>query len=241
MFKGELDTKTLGGAGFASQCTIESLTYDLSAYDGLEIALGKVDEGAASEPRKVVLLVKDSIEQRRPDGRMESGVNWEWTFEGAPGSVLQAGWKDFKPTYRGRDIDTPEGGLKTGEIKRIGLMMRSFFDAQSGPFSIPIVSIAAIKTSSSVFQPALAEGMKAEKVMSSTTDGTMDDAETKNHVWTEEERKIQKKMEKKAEMKRRTEERNQRTGIGALTGEMRDRGEGGQDGWRGWFNWIGRC
>ena len=230
--------------------TVENLDFDLSAslapYDGLELVLGwagQTNWGKGDRSQKYVLLVKDSIEKRRPDGRMESGINWESVFEARRGAVIRIPWKAFKATYRGRDIE-PEEGLKTKEIKKVGLMMRSFFDQQSGDFELPIVSIAAVKFSSSESedeQPALAEGMKVEKVRTSGTDESGSSEDMKNHAFTDEELKEQKKAEKKAERKQRTEERNARTGIGALTGEMRDRGEGGQSGWRGWFNWIGRC
>jgi hypothetical protein len=42
-FYGFLDTKTLGGAGFASQRTLtETQTWDLSSYDGLRLLLNPI-------------------------------------------------------------------------------------------------------------------------------------------------------------------------------------------------------
>jgi len=44
-FHGNLDIKTLGGAGFASQRTTrEDGSWDLSSYDGLELDIEKSDE-----------------------------------------------------------------------------------------------------------------------------------------------------------------------------------------------------
>jgi len=43
-FYGELDIKTLGGAGFASQRTIsEDKTWDLSGYAGIQLEIAKGD------------------------------------------------------------------------------------------------------------------------------------------------------------------------------------------------------
>ena len=43
-FYGELDIKTLGGAGFASQRTTDDdRTWDLSDYDGIELAIVSAD------------------------------------------------------------------------------------------------------------------------------------------------------------------------------------------------------
>lgn len=141
VFEGELDTRTLGGAGFASQCSVDGLEWDLGEWDGVEVELG---EGGMEGKRGVVVL-KDRRDERRMDGRSVSGLTWEWVFSVRGGERVKARWEEFKPVYRGREVQMPEGGLKRGEIKRVGIMMRSFFDAQSGPFSIPIRSIAAVK------------------------------------------------------------------------------------------------
>lgn len=53
-FRGNLDIKTLGGAGFASQRTTgEDRSWDLSFYDGLELGI------AASDDKQYTLVVKD--------------------------------------------------------------------------------------------------------------------------------------------------------------------------------------
>lgn len=163
-FSGHLDTKTLGGAGFASQSTLEkdedvrrepeSLTsekseglhWDLSMYDGLELEVGVADK------KLYTFIVKDEIpKEKRNDGRMQAGISWEYDFrvgekevEGASGeeqgnsgengvkrassdathgTKIRVSWKDFRPTYRGREKKDAEP-LKTGEIKRFSIMMR---------------------------------------------------------------------------------------------------------------------
>lgn len=288
-FNGTLDTTTLGGAGFASQVTLDGPTWDLSSFDGLELIVGKeLLNGSEEKGQKYVLLVKDTLEGDRGDGREKSGVSWEYVFHAQAGQAIKARWSKFKPTYRGREIDVPKGGLKTGEIKRIGFMMRSFFDAQSGSFNLPIRSLAAFKkvekldelekhttrhsTSSSATRVAshAPDYPEISKEECATIEREIEDitrankaAQQKNReeryldraptpdfrdkkeadAWEKEQKQYRKDKEEashRAAEAEREKERNARTGIGALTGEMRDRGEGGQPGWRGYFNWIGR-
>lgn len=49
-FYGELDIKTLGGAGFASQRTVsEDRNWDLSGYAGIQLEIAKGDSELALE------------------------------------------------------------------------------------------------------------------------------------------------------------------------------------------------
>ncbi len=140
-FHGHLDTSTLGGAGFASQFSpLDAAVagederksgWDLSAYDGVEVAVGK------SDGKVYTLILKDeALDERREDGREKAGVNWEVEFEAAgkggkekgeeekrEGTRIWAPWGDFKATYRGKEKEDA-GDLKTGQIRRVGLMMR---------------------------------------------------------------------------------------------------------------------
>ena len=134
-FYGHLDTSTLGGAGFASQFSPipEKGPWNLSAYDGLEIELGKGDG------KVYTLILKDGSQvEKRDDGREKAGVSWEVEFKaggdrsedgddgirrGRDGAKVWVPWGDLKPTYRGKEIDDA-GQLKTREVKKIGLMMR---------------------------------------------------------------------------------------------------------------------
>jgi len=148
VFNGNLDIKTLGGAGFASQRTTgEDKTWDLSKYDGLEIIIEKSDE------KQYTFILKDELLPKSPNGREQSTVSWEYDFtvesenlaSGAGKVTIE--WNDLKPTYRGKkkkDV-TP---LDISKIKRFSIMMRSFFGDQEGDFSLSILSIAASKKSS---------------------------------------------------------------------------------------------
>ncbi|RSM01246.1 hypothetical protein CDV31_011436 [Fusarium ambrosium] len=139
IFHGNLDTKTLGGAGFASQRTKGDLSLDLSQTVGLQL-----DLGAGNSEQKFTLTVKDTIPERREDGRDEAGVSWEVDFEPpTEGGIIVMKWDEFRATYRGRDVDDPKP-LDLGDVKRISLMMRSFFDQQDGDFKLVVNSIAAI-------------------------------------------------------------------------------------------------
>ena len=135
-FYGHLDTSTLGGAGFASQFSPLDATsfsnngqkaWDLSAYDGIEIEIGKGDG------KVYTFILKDEEQaEKSEDGREKAGVNWEIEFHTGKkngeededgGTRVWIPWGDFKATYRGKEKEDA-GSLKTGEIRRVGLMMR---------------------------------------------------------------------------------------------------------------------
>ena len=180
LFRGHLDIKTLGGAGFASQfrsalpqdkddlAKVEQKNsangsgWDLSAYEGLEIDIESGDE-------KIYTVVLRDEEQlpKRGDGRERAGVNWEGEFRvGRPGEKGWIPWSAFRATYRGKEKEGV-GRLKTGEIRRMGLMMRrlvavrfqadgmqqvdenqSQFGMQEGDFRLEMRSISARKEKS---------------------------------------------------------------------------------------------
>lgn len=148
-FSGNLDTTTLGGAGFASQRTTTfDKTWDLSAYDGLSIAIAKGDG------RQYTFNLKTVLPERRPDGRDNSTLEYAWNFkapdsstspgtEQAGATKLWARWAEFEPSYRGRKpTDAPP--LDTTSLRRFSIMIRSFFNEQHGPFDLTIDSIEAI-------------------------------------------------------------------------------------------------
>ncbi|KAK0766233.1 hypothetical protein N5P37_001125 [Trichoderma harzianum] len=141
-FYGHLDTQTLGGAGFASQHSLGVLDWDLSGYEGIIVSVAEADG------KRYALTLKDEIPPKRGDGREEAGISWEAEF-----TVSEAGseidlktvflpWTAFEPTYRGRPKPDAKP-LDLSKIKRVGLMMRSFFGDQEGDFSIEIHAIAA--------------------------------------------------------------------------------------------------
>jgi hypothetical protein len=71
-FHGTLDITTLGGAGFASQRTTRSASWDLSAYSGIRLLLGK------SDGKKYTFVVKDEVLPLDPvTGREQSTISWE--------------------------------------------------------------------------------------------------------------------------------------------------------------------
>ena len=148
-FYGHLDTSTLDGAGFASQYSPEGGSWDLSAYDGIEVEFQERDG------KVYTLVLKDEESPgKREDGREKASINWEAEFRGC-NSVGEEGdgngftkvwvpWGDFKATYRGKEKkDT--GELKTRSVRRVGIMMRSYFGKQDGDFSIELSSICARK------------------------------------------------------------------------------------------------
>ncbi|EON99280.1 putative cia30 family protein [Phaeoacremonium minimum UCRPA7] len=123
-FSGHLDTSALGGAGFASQRTVDDLCcWDLSGYESLTLDVAEADE------KRYTLILKDTILSRRDDGREQSTVSWEYDFTvgtvggNAGSTTVVMPLADFQPTYRGRPKPdaTP---LDLSKVKRITFMMR---------------------------------------------------------------------------------------------------------------------
>ncbi|KAK8069759.1 hypothetical protein PG994_006375 [Apiospora phragmitis] len=164
VFRGTLDITALGGAGFASQRTVDddgaheppppppAGPWDVSAYDGLRLRVLR----AGGDGKKYTLTLKDEVLPKRPDGRDQSTVSWEYDFispkdgdgdDDSEDRELYVPWSDFKPTYRGKPkLDAPE--LDLANVRRISLMMRSFFGEQEGAFRLEVAYIAAFKEAS---------------------------------------------------------------------------------------------
>lgn len=121
VFHGNLDTKTLGGAGFASQRTAgDDQKWDFSKYDGLVLDIVKSDE------KKYTLTLKDELLPKSSNGREQSTVSWEYDFKvDSGGGKVFIHWDEFQPTYRGREKKdaTP---LDLKHVKRISFMMRRY-------------------------------------------------------------------------------------------------------------------
>ena len=119
-FHGTLDTKTLGGAGFASQRTTgENRSWDLSAYDGIFLDLGGVDS------KKYTLTLKDELLPPMPDGREQSSISFEYDFDAKSGLGVFVPWHAMKATYRGREQNDTKP-LNTESVKRFSIMIRRY-------------------------------------------------------------------------------------------------------------------
>jgi hypothetical protein len=137
IFRGNLDIKALGGAGFASQRTAtDDYKWDLSSYDGIQISV----DTKQSDNKKYTFIIKDTL--LPPDsktGREQSTVSWEYDFvvartSGNSGTNfvdIWVPWDAFTPTYRGKECsDVPQ--LKRASIKRYSIMMRRSAENESG-------------------------------------------------------------------------------------------------------------
>ncbi|KAL1625283.1 hypothetical protein SLS54_003371 [Diplodia seriata] len=148
-FYGNLDIKTLGGAGFASQRTTgENRSWNIDGYDGIQIEIAK------SDTTKYTFNIKNELLPPDPDtGREQSTISYEYDFVApspnttAASSTIFIPWDQFKATYRGReDPDAPPVNLT--DVKRFGVMTRSFFGNQEGNFSLSLKSISAVRNCS---------------------------------------------------------------------------------------------
>ena len=102
--------------------------------------------------KRYTFIVKDTLPSSdAANGRDQASISWEVDFELPPqdkpdethDKTIFIPWDSFNPTYRGKlqkDVDP----LDTESIKRFSIMMRSFFGAQEGDFSLTIESIKAV-------------------------------------------------------------------------------------------------
>jgi hypothetical protein len=119
-FHGTLDINTLGGAGFASQRTRGGdRTWNLSAYDGIELVIDSADD------KLYTLTLKDEILPKRSDDREQSTVSWEFDFRAEGRRTIFVKWSHFRATYRGKNKDDAEP-LDLKNIKRFGIMIRRY-------------------------------------------------------------------------------------------------------------------
>ncbi|GAB0135023.1 hypothetical protein EsDP_00003375 [Epichloe bromicola] len=139
-FHGHLDTSTLGGAGFASQHSLGELHLNLKDYDGIVVSIKGPEK---ADGKRYALTLKNDLAPPTRDGREQSSVSWEAQFVAEKPGDVKLSWDKFKATYRGREKRDAVLDLK--DIKRVGLMMRSFFGKQDGDFELHLSSIAAFK------------------------------------------------------------------------------------------------
>lgn len=146
-FHGNLDIETLGGAGFASQRTTgEDREWDLSDYAGIQISIAKGDK------KRYTFNLKDDLLPKDPEtGREQSSISYECDFELPPqtepghtySKTVFIPWKSFTPTYRGK-VKKDAKPIDLKKVKRLSIMMRSFFGSQKGDFSLSMSSIKAL-------------------------------------------------------------------------------------------------
>ncbi|KAI5478132.1 hypothetical protein MNV49_005396 [Pseudohyphozyma bogoriensis] len=180
-FHGHLDIKTLGGAGFASQSTSFSPPLSLSPkqYSGLSLLLRLPPSPTPKgQPTSFVLTLKNEVPGRRPDGRRESGVSYEYKFDveelrskawterdvekGSDVAVV-LGWHEFVATYRGKPTNAPQ--VDPTKIHELSFMCRSDFGKQDGDFSLDIVSLSSVPKAKSVWakgwEPVFTQALNA--------------------------------------------------------------------------------
>ncbi|KPM38716.1 hypothetical protein AK830_g7841 [Neonectria ditissima] len=136
-FSGFLDKDSLGGAGFASQRTKGSLDWDLAEWDGLLLSV------ALSDGKLYTLTVKDVL----PENDTDSSLLYErnFTLPAGAGEGVKLSWSGFVPTLRGRTQPDAKP-LDTSSIKRLSIMMRSYFGEQEGLFNLTLNSIGAFRS-----------------------------------------------------------------------------------------------
>lgn len=110
------DISTLGGAGFASQCHSFPTPLNLAPSSHLVLSFLVPPSVQPHQPTSFVIALKNDKPGRRPDGRRESVLSYEYKFdlrswlnaddgagEKARGVELKVEWDEFVPTFRGRE------------------------------------------------------------------------------------------------------------------------------------------
>lgn len=141
----------------------------MTHYDGIEIELGSGDGKLYT-----LVLKDEVPRQEEGSEQEKSGVSWEARMKAPlsssssssfsststsndkshnsidktstilPGTKIFIPWSDFKPTYRGKEIEDGDGEkriLKKEAVTRIGFMMRSYFGQQEGDFEVEIRAV----------------------------------------------------------------------------------------------------
>ena len=120
-------------------------------------------------PTCFTFTITTTPEVMRPDGRRKSRINWEaqfdyaqlprrWPWMDHSTAVINLRFEQFAPFYRGRPVpedDTKSeregsynprrGSFDTDSIHDIGIMCRSDFGKQEGPFRLTILKIEAVE------------------------------------------------------------------------------------------------
>lgn len=173
-FAGNLDITTLGGAGFASQRTVQPLPIPLDAdrFSGLSLTFNPISSASSSPSsssssldlpetaapgtvQTFTLQLHTQTEERRWDGRRKSAVVYEWDFSlphrqldsvvsAGKNRTLTAPWSSFRPFFRGRPVEAPK--LDPRRVTQWSIMARSLFGQQAGHFSLVLESLDAVQS-----------------------------------------------------------------------------------------------
>ncbi|CAD6585310.1 MAG: hypothetical protein TREMPRED_004103 [Tremellales sp. Tagirdzhanova-0007] len=159
-FWGNLDIKTLGGAGFASQrhmfgplpLHLPGLEYQgfrLSLYPDTALSSG------SDHPRTFTLALKTTInttppsDPKTPPTPEPASLVYEANFTSPHAKSgtdeISIAFQDFKPMYRGKEVATDDPLYKpliSESIYEMSLMCRSGFGDQYGEFGIVLLGIA---------------------------------------------------------------------------------------------------
>lgn len=142
-FYGNLNFESLGGAGFASQRTVDDWPeLDVSAYDELVLEIPYTDG------KKYTLNLKDTVPPAGTNDR--ATVSWGYDFQ-LPATVQGASsnaevqraavlLKDLVPTFNGRVVND-SAPLNTTGIKRVSIMIRRLVDVSTGGYMSRLLTL----------------------------------------------------------------------------------------------------
>jgi len=145
-FSGTLVTEILG-AGFASRNLFPrdvSFPLDLSAYEGLSVT-------CSLDSKIYSINLKDKSATARPDGRLESVIEYKVFLELGPGQepgkvrTFFLPFTAFVPYYRGRPVSDHKDVLDRTRVQSFNVMCASLFERQKGDFGMTLFEITAVR------------------------------------------------------------------------------------------------
>ena len=89
--------------------------------------------------------IKNIQGSRRPDGRIESTIEYKTSFQTLEGEdgIFITKFGDFQPYYRGKPANKAPS-LDLSKISSFSIMCQSFFGEQEGDFEVVIAAISAV-------------------------------------------------------------------------------------------------
>nr|POE90270.1 uncharacterized protein c9e9.15 [Quercus suber] len=139
--------------------------------------------------KRYTFILKDELLPPSENGREQAVISWEVDFELPPQTepgdakdkFVFVPWKAFNPTYRGKPKkDAKPLDLKS--IKRVSIMMRSFFGSQDGDFSLSITSIKALKKTPKSASDSSLNVIANDRKLEDGLCGTQNDPQTSVHM-----------------------------------------------------------
>ncbi|PLW21553.1 hypothetical protein PCANC_03965 [Puccinia coronata f. sp. avenae] len=162
VFAGTLDSKTLRGAGFASQAYRQTIPLGTRGdhYTAFVLQVQPLEHAHSennnnknnnnNHVRTFTFVVSDRP-RSDPAATTQSSLVYQFDFSLPPATpaakldhtiLIRIPFEKLIPTYRGRPKKDEKPFVHPHELTQISFMARSFFDQQNGPFHLNILRLS---------------------------------------------------------------------------------------------------